>query len=196
MDPALLNIAAAFGLGAAAGLNATLPLLIVGLLGRFGLLTLVAPFDALASDVAVVGLLLLAGLEFFSDKIDGLDVALHYTIQPLLAVAAGAILAGAMSGAIGSVDPGVTILVGLLVGGATAGAVHAARAIARPALKLGLIPAAPVSLVEDAASVALAGTAVLAPVLVPVTLIGLVAGAIWAGQALVRRAVGLFRRRP
>jgi hypothetical protein len=123
-------------------------------------------------------------------------VVLHSTIQPLLSVAAGAIMAGAMSGAIGSVDPGVTILVGLLVGGATAGIVHGARAIARPALKLGLIPAAPVSLVEDASSVALAGTAALAPVLVPVTLIGLAAGAIWAGQALVRRAVGLFRRRP
>ena len=84
--------------------------------------------------------LILGALEFFSDKIDGLDVALHYTIQPLLSVAAGAILAGAMSGAIGSVDPGLTILVGLLVGGATAGAVHIARAIARPALELGLMP--------------------------------------------------------
>jgi hypothetical protein len=42
--------------------------------------------------------------------------------------------------------------------------------------------------------VALAGTAVLAPVLVPVTLLGLVVGAIWLGQAVVRRVGGLFRR--
>ena len=40
MDPLLLGTASAFGLAAAAGLNTTLPLLIVGLAARFGLLTL------------------------------------------------------------------------------------------------------------------------------------------------------------
>lgn len=196
MNPMLLNIAAAFGLGAAAGLNATLPLLVVGLLGRIGLLTLGAPFDALQSDVALIGLLLLAALEFFADKVDGLDVALHTTIQPILAVCAGAIVAGAMSGAIQSVDPGVTILVGLLTGGATAGIVHGARAILRPATKVALVPAAPVSLVEDVSSVALAGTAVLAPVLVPVAIVGLVGFMAWGGSVFARRIIGFVRRRP
>ncbi|MCC6626190.1 MAG: DUF4126 domain-containing protein [Chloroflexi bacterium] len=196
MNLMLLNIAAAFGLGAAAGLNATLPLLVVGLLGRVGLLTLGSPFDALQSDVALVGLLVLAALEFFSDKIDGLDVALHTTIQPILAVVAGAIVAGAMSGAIQSIDPGVTILVGLLTGGATAGVVHAARAILRPATKVALVPAAPVSLVEDVSSVALAGTAVMAPVLVPVVLVGVVAFLAWGGSVFAKRIVGFVRRRP
>jgi hypothetical protein len=196
MNPMLLNIAAAFGLGAAAGLNATLPLLVVGLLGRAGLLTLGAPFDALQSDVALVGLLVLAALEFFSDKIDGLDVALHTTIQPILAVCAGAIVAGAMSGAIQSVDPGVTILVGLLTGGATAGIVHGARMVLRPATKMALVPAAPVSLVEDVSSVALAGTAVMAPVLVPVVMVGLIGFMAWGGSVLAKRVIGFVRRRP
>jgi hypothetical protein len=192
----LLNIAAAFGLGAAAGLNATFPLLLVGLLGRAGLLTLSSPFDALQSDIALVGLLVLAALEFFSDKIDGLDVVLHTTIQPLLAVGAGAIVAGAMSGAIQTVDPGVTVLVGLLTGGATAGIVHGARAFLRPATKLGLVPAAPVSLAEDVSSVALAGTAIAAPLLVPFVMIGLVGLMAWGGSTLARRVVGFVRRRP
>ena len=37
MDPLLLGTTTAFGLAASAGLNTTLPLLIVGLLARFGL---------------------------------------------------------------------------------------------------------------------------------------------------------------
>ena len=60
MDPLLLGTTTAFGLAASAGLNTTLPLLIVGLLARFGLLALSAPYDALASDVTLSGLTLLA----------------------------------------------------------------------------------------------------------------------------------------
>ena len=40
MNPALLQIPAAFGLAGASGLNATLPLLIVSLLARLGLVHL------------------------------------------------------------------------------------------------------------------------------------------------------------
>jgi hypothetical protein len=52
VDPHLLGMAAAFGLATSAGLNTTVPLLIVGLLARAGLVGLAAPYDALASNVA------------------------------------------------------------------------------------------------------------------------------------------------
>src|SRR5438105_2158580 len=52
MDPLLLSLPAAFGLAAASGLNASLPLLLVSLAARIGLLHLAHPYDAIASDVA------------------------------------------------------------------------------------------------------------------------------------------------
>ena len=73
MDPLLLGTASAFGLAAATGLNSTLPLLIVGLAARFGLLTLMAPYDAVSSDVALIGLGVLALGEIAADKVPGAD---------------------------------------------------------------------------------------------------------------------------
>src|SRR5207244_11338870 len=73
MNPDLAHILSAFGLGAASGLNASLPLALVGLLARFGVITLASPFDALRSDIALAGLLALAAVEFLSDKVPGFD---------------------------------------------------------------------------------------------------------------------------
>jgi len=161
----LLHILSAFGLSTAAGLNASLPLLIVGLLARAGALTLAAPYDALASDYALVGLLLIAGLEFLADKVPGLDSLAHAVLFPL-AVTAGAIVFAVGSGAVASVHPGAQIVVALLAGAATSGVLHAVRASARPALNLaGLGPI--ISTLEDGTS------AVLAPPLVPLVLIAI-----------------------
>ena len=105
MDPLLLGTAAAFGLAASAGLNTTLPLLLVGVLARAGLLTLAPPFDALSSDVALGGLLLLSVLEFVSDKVPGWDSVVQ-AIQLPLAATAGAILFASQTSAVSSVSPG------------------------------------------------------------------------------------------
>ena len=43
-----MGTASAFGLSAAAGLNTSLPLFLVGLAARFGLITLGSPYDALS----------------------------------------------------------------------------------------------------------------------------------------------------
>ena len=60
MNLALLQISAAFGLAGATGLNATLPLFIVSLLARLGLIHLAPPYGALGTDIAFWGLLILA----------------------------------------------------------------------------------------------------------------------------------------
>jgi hypothetical protein len=162
MDPLLLGTASAFGLAASAGLNTTLPLLVVALLARFGLIELAAPFDALASPVTIGGLALLALIEFLGDKVPALDSAVHLLQWPL-AAAAGAILFASQTSVIRSVSPEIAILVGLL----TASAVHAARASLRPAVTsttFGLGNPL-VSVAEDGAAVTLAGLAVLAPLL-------------------------------
>jgi len=65
-----MDILAAFGLSASAGLNAYIPLLVVSLLGRFtNLIVLSEPWQALES-WWIIGLLsLLSLVEFFADKI-------------------------------------------------------------------------------------------------------------------------------
>lgn len=191
MNPLLLGTAGAFGLAAAAGLNTTLPLLIVGLLARFGLLSLAGPYDALASDVALGGLAILALLEILGDKVPGLDSFVQ-AIQLPLAATAGAILFASQNSVVTSVSPGLAILVGVL----TAGSVHAARASIRPAvtaLTFGLGNTA-VSFVEDAFAVLLSLLAILAPlagfVLVVALAILLGLAARWAvrgGSAQLRR---------
>src|SRR6266571_8978720 len=135
MNPMLLQLPAAFGLAGATGLNATLPLLIVSLLARLGLVHLAPPYDALASDIAFWALLVLAIVEFAMDKVPALDSVGHAVMLPL-SIAAGAILFASQTGTIKSMDSGVAVLVSLLAGGAIAGTVHVTRATIRPVVNL------------------------------------------------------------
>ena len=190
MDPLLLGTTSAFGLAASAGLNTSLPLLIVGLLARFGLIGLASPYDALASDVALGGLGLLALLEIVGDKVPGLD-SLVQTVQWPLAAAAGAILFASQTSAVSWVSPGLAVLVGLL----TAGTVHGTRTAIRPAvtgLTLGL-GNTPVSLAEDAYALVLAASSLLAPALGLVLLLALAGAAILALTWTLRRGARLAR---
>jgi hypothetical protein len=187
MDPLLLGTASAFGLAAATGLNSTLPLLIVGLAARFGLLTLMAPYDAVASDVALIGLGVLALGEIAADKIPGADSIVHI-VQGPLTLAAGAILFASQNSMIQDVSPGLAILVGLL----TAGGVHTLRALVRPVVTVATmgLGGPVVSAAEDVGSVGLTLTALVAPILAIVALVVLVA---FGGKMLARR-VGARRR--
>jgi Domain of unknown function (DUF4126) len=191
MDPLLLGMAAAFGLAASAGLNTTLPLLLVGVLARAGLLTLAPPFDALSSDVALGGLLLLSVLEFVSDKVPGWDSVVQ-TIQLPLAATAGAILFASQTSAISSVSPGLAILVGLL----TAGGIHAVRTAVRPFVTGGTLGMGNpvVSTAEDGLAVVLATTSVVAPALALVLVVALLVAVYAMGRSLARRGVGIWRR--
>ncbi len=160
MDPIFLGTAAAFGLASAAGLNTTLPLFLVGVVARLGLLTLTPPFDALESDVALIGLGVLAALEVIADKIPGADSAVHAFQWPLT-LAAGAILFASQQSMVKDVSPGLAILVGVL----TAGGVHGLRSLVRPAVNLGTmgLGGPVISGLEDFAAVGLTITSLFAP---------------------------------
>jgi len=116
MDPLLLGTASAFGLSAATGLNASLPLLLVGLAARFGLISLAAPYDALGSTVALVGLSVVALAEIAADKIPGIDTVVH-VVQAPLTLAAGAIIFASQQSMIQEISPGLAIVVGVLAAG-------------------------------------------------------------------------------
>lgn len=176
MNPALLGLPAAFGLAGASGLNASLPLLIVSLLARIGLIHLASPFDALESDVAFYGLIVLAVVEFGMDKIPIVDSVGHAVMLPV-AAAAGAILFASQTGAVSSVHPGLVVLASVLVGGSVAGIVHVVRSGIRPVAN-GVLLGPPLSLLEDISSATLAAAAVLAPFALPVVVALIVAGVI------------------
>lgn len=124
----MIEILSAFGLSAATGLNAYLPLLIVGLLARFtDLITLKAPWNTLENPwvLGVLGVLLL--IEMTVDKIPAADTV-NDVIQTVIRPAAGAILFAASGNVISEMSPVLAMICGLLV----AGGVHAAKATVRP----------------------------------------------------------------
>lgn len=185
MNPALLSLPAAFGLAGASGLNATLPLVIVSLLARLGLIHLASPYDALESDIAFYGLIVLAVIEFAMDKIPAIDSVGHVIMLPVSA-AAGGILFASQTGTVTWVNPGVAVVASVLVGAGLAGTIHATRAIVRPFSNIALLGPG-LSLFEDIAAAALTFVALLMPLAVPAVVVALIAGAV----ILVRR-----RRRP
>lgn len=191
MDPLLLSLPAAFGLAAASGLNASLPLLLVSLASRAGLLHLAHPYDALGSDVAFYGLLVIAVCEFLVDKVPGLDSIAQVVGSPLAATS-GAIVFASQTGAVDRVDPGLQVLLSLGAGAATATTVQFVRASARPVLNLGLLgPAA--SLLEDVTAVALVTAALMAAAVLPIvialaTILGL---GLWRRRRRVRQQEAL-----
>lgn len=126
----MTGLMAAFGLAAATGLNAYLPLLIVGALARYtDLITLKSPWSALTHPVVLVVLVVLLIIEITVDKIPAVDT-INDVIQTFIRPAAGAILFAASSNVISEMSPVLAMVCGLLV----AGGVHAAKATVRPAV--------------------------------------------------------------
>lgn len=168
----IASIFSAFGLSAASGLNAYIPLLIVGLTARFtNWITLSAPFDILTNDWVLGILTVLLALEFFADKIPIVDHA-NDVIQTFVRPAAGAILFAAEANVITDIHPVLAMGLGLLV----AFGVHATKATARPLVTVATagIGNPVVSTVEDVTSVGLTLSAILAPILLLFAFIGLI----------------------
>lgn len=118
----------AFGLASAAGFNAYLPLLAVGLVGRYTeLLKLAEPFDVLTHPwvLAVIGILAVA--DFIADKIPAVDHAWHL-LGLVIAPVAGAILFASQHNALTEVHPLLAVLAGIVV----AGGFQSGRAAVRP----------------------------------------------------------------
>lgn len=113
----MTELLAAFGLAAATGLNAYLPLLIVGALARYtDLITLKSPWSALTHPVVLVVLVVLLIIEMTVDKIPAVDT-INDVIQTFIRPAAGAILFAASSNVISDMSPVLAMVCGLLVAG-------------------------------------------------------------------------------
>ncbi len=187
----MLEILAGTGLAVAAGLNAYIPLLVLGLAGRFlDFVVLPSGWTWLENEWVLVILGVLLVVEIVADKVPVVD-SVNDWIQTLVRPAAGGIAFGTGSATQTAVisDPASffssNAWVPVAVGVGLALATHLVKMAARPALNAVTVGAAApiVSAAEDASSVALSLFALLIPVLVVVMLGGLIAV-----------AVNLFRR--
>lgn len=155
------------GLAAAAGLNAYIPLVIVGFLQYFGWIDFGSPFDNLANPWVLGVLVVLLLIEVLADKIPAVD-SMNDLVQTVVRPAAGAVLFAASTSIGTDIPPAVSLIAGLL----TAGTIHGTKAAMRPVLNAGSAGAAApvVSTGEDIASTALAFAAILAPFLILIAL--------------------------
>jgi hypothetical protein len=166
----LLSIFSAFGLSASAGLNAYIPLLVVGVLAHYtDWIKLTPPFDTLANPgiLTFMGVLLI--IEMLADKIPAVN-HLNDAIQTFVRPVAGAIAFAASAKVVTGLNPILALACGLLV----AGGVHLAKSVAlRPMITAttGGAGNVPVSLTEDAVSGATSIVAIVAPLAIVVMLV-------------------------
>jgi hypothetical protein len=161
----LLGIFSAFGLSASAGLNAYIPLLVVGVLAHYtDLIKLNSPWDTLANPWILILLGILLIIEMLADKVPVVN-HLNDAIQTLIRPAAGAIAFAASTNVITGIHPVVALACGLLV----AGTVHVAKSAAvRPAVTAvsGGAANVPVSIAEDVVSTVVSILAIVLPILI------------------------------
>jgi hypothetical protein len=174
----LTGLLAAFGLSASAGLNAYIPLLVIGLVARYTeLIQLNSPWDSITSWWILGLLIFLSVVEFFADKIPAVNHA-NDAIQTFIRPVAGAIVFAASANVIGDIHPVLALAAGLLV----AGTVHAVKSAAvRPAVTAttGGMGNIPVSIAEDALATILSILAVVVPILLAFIFIVLVSMILW-----------------
>jgi Domain of unknown function (DUF4126) len=174
----LTGVMAAFGLSASAGLNAYIPLLVIGLMAKFtDLITLSHPWDTL-TNWWIIGLLLVLSLvEFFADKVPAVN-HVNDAIQTFVRPAAGAIVFAASANVISDIHPVVALAAGVLV----AGGVHAVKSAAvRPAVTAttGGVANTPVSMAEDLLATFLSVIAIVIPIILAFIFILLIAGVVY-----------------
>ena len=179
------------GLAASAGLNAYIPLMVMGLLARYtDLIDLPSGWTWLANGWVLTILALLLAVEVVADKVPVVD-HVNDVVQTVVRPTAGGLAFGAGSGAqtVTVSDPGsfftshgwVPVAAGVLI----ALCVHGVKAAARPVVNVSTAGfGAPVaSTVEDIGSVLMSVLAILMPILVLVGL-GLL---IWGAFSIIKK---------
>ena len=174
----LFGIFSAFGLSASAGLNAYIPLLVVGVLAHYtNLIKLNAPWDTLSNPWILIMLGILLIIEMLADKIPAVN-HINDLIQTFVRPIAGAIAFAASTNVIHGINPILAMACGLLV----AGSIHLVKAAAvRPLVTATTAGAGnvPVSIAEDITSTAVSVLSVLVPVAIAILVAILLLFLLW-----------------
>jgi len=123
LNQIIRSLALSMGTAWASGLNLYAAILMLGILGSTGNMVLPPELQVLTNPVVMVAAGIMYLVEFFADKIPGLDTGWD-AIHTFIRIPAGAILAAA---AVGPVSSGLAVAAALL-GGAMATASHATKA--------------------------------------------------------------------
>ena len=175
----LLGIFSAFGLSASAGLNAYIPLLVVGVIAHYfpNTLKLAQPFDLLANPWILILLGILVIIEMVADKVPAVN-HVNDVIQTVVRPVAGAVAFAASANVITDINPVLALACGLLV----AGSVHTVKAAAvRPAVTAttGGAGNVPVSIAEDIVAFISSVLAIMIPIVMGTILIVVFAFVVW-----------------
>ena len=191
MDP-VNAIAVAAGLSWASGVRLYAVVFSAGLLARLGVVTLPGHLDVLTHPVVIGIAGLMFVVEFFADKVPGVD-SLWDAIHTFIRVPAGALMAAASLGV--SADPALVFAAGL-AGGTLAGSAHFAKAGSRALINTSPEPFSnwAASFGEEATVAAGLWLAFTHPLVFLVALAIGVAACIWLIATLWRFLAGLFRQ--
>jgi hypothetical protein len=196
--PQLLALSAAIGW--ASGVRLYLVVLLTGLAGYLGWVPLPGGLQMLAHPVVIAASGFMVFIEFFADKIPGLD-SLWDMVHTVIRIPAGAALAASVFGA----DHAVMAIVAALLGGSFAATAHVAKATTRAAINTSPEPFSNVgaSLVEDGLVPAGLWLAVAHPLVFLLLFVVLLALSVWLIRkswrflrALFGRLASIFSGRP
>jgi len=188
------TLALSLGAGWASGINLYAAVLVLGFMGATGRLDLPEGLDILTDPLVMLAAGVMYLVEFFADKIPGVDSAWD-TLHTFIRIPAGAMLA---AGAVGDLGPGAE-LAALLLGGGMAAGSHAAKAGTRALINTSPEPFTnwTASVLEDVGVVAGLWTALNHPVLFLVLLVLFVLLLVWLLPKLwrgVKRVFGAIGR--
>ena len=176
LDPIIKTIALTMGVAWASGINLYAAILVLGILGASGNITL-PPDMLILTDPLVIGAAgIMYVVEFFADKIPGVDNSWD-TMSTFIRIPVGALLAAA---AVGEVSSAVVSAAAVLGGGMTA-TTHATKAGTRVLINTSPEPFTTwfASLGEDVAVFAGLWTALHYPTLFIIFLITFIIFCIW-----------------
>lgn len=173
----MLEILTGTGLAAAAGLNAYIPLLIMGIAGRIDWIQLPSGWLWLENEWVMVILGVLFIIEIIADKVPAVDSVNDWIQTAVRPASGGIVFAGGIGTSTVAVDdPGnffssgawIPVVIGIVLALLMSLAKSAVRPVANIATGGAAAPA--LSTAEDGASVVLVVLAIVAPVLVLIAL--------------------------
>jgi len=197
MESVVATIALTMGVAWASGINLYAAILTLGILGSTGNITLPPGLEILTHPMVIGAAGVMYFVEFFADKIPGVDTAWD-TVHTFIRIPAGAILAAQ---AVGDVSAPAELTAALLGGTLAAGA-HATKAGGRALINTSPEPFTnwTASVAEDVAVVAGVWAAVAHPWVFLVALavfilfMAWILPKIWRTIAAMFRAIGRFLR--
>jgi hypothetical protein len=183
------TLALTMGVAWASGINLYATILVLGYMGMTGNIELPPDLQILADPMVMVAAGLMYCIEFFADKVPGVDTGWD-TLHTFIRIPAGAILA---AGAVGDVGTGAQLAAGL-VGGTLATGTHATKAGSRVLINTSPEPVTNwfTSIGEDVAVILGLWTALKNPVLFLVLLAVFIVLMIWLLPKIWRGIRKLF----